>query len=250
MKNKIQTTIALLSVIAFVNVSLAGIPVTCVNCSTNFTQALEYIKDIEQLAEAVKQYEQLVQQTENAITNTMNLPSNLLPNLQSQIRVAVANVNRLNSYKADMDALYTIFTDTWPELEDIKVDGVLMKDRIAAKQNQFKKAAEKMDNVLQSNFQLSGQQLQDLQDSGDFDSYLDDLLSTKEGRQQAIEAGNQINALTVHEMRQTRALLANYVQAQAAEVAQRQNEEKQLEAEEERELATGIQRSGVVLPAP
>jgi len=250
MKNKIQTTIALLSVIAFVNVSLAGIPVTCVNCSTNFTQALEYIKDIEQLAEAVKQYEQLVQQTENAITNTMNLPGNLLPNLQSQIRAAVANVNRLNSYKADMDALYTIFTDTWPELEDIKVDGVLMKDRIAAKQNQFKKAAEKMDNILQSNFQLSGQQLQDLQDSGDFDSYLDDLLSTKEGRQQAIEAGNQINALTVHEMRQTRALLANYVQAQAAELAQRQNEEKQLEAEEERELATGIERSGVVLPAP
>lgn len=250
MKNKIQTTIALLSVIAFVNVSMAGIPVTCLNCSNLFTQALEYIKDIEQLAEAVKQYEQLVQQTENAITNTMNLPSNLLPNLQSQIRAAVANVNRLNSYKADMDALYTIFTDTWPELEDIKVDGVLMKDRIAAKQNQFKKAAEKMDNILQSNFQLSGQQLQDLQDSGDFDSYLDDLLSTKKGRQQAIEAGNQINALTVHEMRQTRALLANYVQAQAAELAQRQNEEKQLEAEEERELATGIERSGVVLPAP
>lgn len=248
MKNKI--TIALLSVITFVNVSMAGIPVTCVNCSNFFTQSLEYIKDIEQLAEAVKQYEQLVKQTENAITNTMNLPSNLLSNLQSQIKVAVANVSRLNSYKADMDALYTIFTDTWPELEDIKVDGVLMEDRIAAKQNQFKKAAEKMDNILQSNFQLSGQQLQDLQDSGDFDSYLDDLLSTKEGRQQAIEAGNQINALTVHEMRQTRALLANYVQAQAAESAQKQNEEKQLEAEEERERATGIERSGVVLPAP
>ena len=247
MKNKI--TIALLSIITFVNVSIAGIPVTCLNCSNLFTQALEYIKDIEQLAEEIKQYDQLVKQTENAITNTMNLPSNLLSNLQSQIKVAVSNVSRLNSYKADMDALYTIFTDTWPELEEIKVDGVLMKDRIAAKQNQFKKAAEKVDNILQSNFRLSGQQLQDLQDSGDFDSYVDDLLSTKEGRQQAIEAGNQINALTVNEMRQTRALLANYVQAQAAESAQKQNEEKQLEAEEEREQATGVERSGVVLPA-
>nr|WP_320192716.1 P-type conjugative transfer protein TrbJ [uncultured Desulfobacter sp.] len=250
MKNKIKITIALLSIITFVNVSMAGIPVTCLNCSNLFTQALEYIKDIEQLAEEIKQYEQLVKQTENAITNTMNLPSNLASNLQSQMRVAVANVNRLKSYKADMDALYTIFTDTWPELEDIKVDGVLMKDRIATKQKQFKKAAEKVDNILQSNFRLSGQQLQDLQDSGDFDSYLDDLLSTKEGRQQAIEAGNQINALTVHEMRQTRALLANYVQAQAAESAQKQNEERQLEAEEEREQATGVERSGVVLPAP
>nr|WP_319492484.1 P-type conjugative transfer protein TrbJ [uncultured Desulfobacter sp.] len=248
MKNKIKTTIVLLSVITFVNVSMAGIPVTCLNCSNLFTQALEYIKDIEQLAEEIKQYEQLVKQTENAITNTMNLPSNLASNLQSQMRVAVANVNRLKSYKADMDALYTIFTDTWPELEDIKVDGMLMKDRIAAKQNQFKKAAEKVDNILQSNFRLSGQQLQDLQDSGDFDSYLDDLLSTKEGRQQAIEAGNQINALTVHEMRQTRALLANYVQAQAAESAQEQNEEKQLEAEEEREQSTGVDMKADILP--
>jgi P-type conjugative transfer protein TrbJ len=107
MKNKIKITIALLSVITFVNVSMAGIPVTCLNCSNLFTQALEYIKDIEQLAEEIKQYEQLVKQTENAITNTMNLPSNLASNLQSQMRVAVANVNRLNSYKADMDALYT-----------------------------------------------------------------------------------------------------------------------------------------------
>jgi|GEM_PF-5662151 len=126
MKNKI--TIALLSIITFVNVSIAGIPVTCLNCSNLFTQALEYIKDIEQLAEEIKQYDQLVKQTENAITNTMNLPSNLLSNLQSQIKVAVSNVSRLNSYKADMDALYTIFTDTWPELEEITVDqGIIEK---------------------------------------------------------------------------------------------------------------------------
>ncbi len=86
MKNKIKTTIVLLSVITFVNASMAGIPVTCLNCSNLFTQALEYIKDIEQLAEAVKRYEQLVKQTEYAVTNTMNLPGNLVQTLSLKSR--------------------------------------------------------------------------------------------------------------------------------------------------------------------
>jgi len=240
MKNKIKTTIVLLSVIAFVNVSMAGIPVTCINCSTIFTQLLEYVKDIEQLMEAVKRYEQLVKQTENMVKNTINLPSNLKSNLESQIRTAVDNVTRLKSYKADMDALYKIFTDTWPELQDLKIDDILMQDRIEMQLKQFSRAAKKIDNVLQSNFQLTGQQLKNLQDSGDFDSYLDDLLSSKKGRQQAIEAGNQINALTVHEMRQTRALLANYVQAQTAALAQEHNAAKLEDADLQQEMEVGI----------
>lgn len=250
MRKKIQTAMILLTFITFINVSMAGIPVTCINCSTMFTQLLEYVKDIEQLMEAVKRYEQLVKQTENMVKNTINLPSNLKSNLESQIMTAVDNVTRLKSYKADMDALYKIFTDTWPELQDLRIDDILMQDRIEMQLKQFSKASEKIDNVLQSNFQLTGQQLQDLQDSGDFDSYLADLLSTKEGRQQAIEAGNQINALTVHEMRQTRALLANYVQAQTAALAQEHNAAKLKDADLQQEMEVEIDVDPNRFPTP
>jgi len=247
MRKKIQTTMILLTFITFINVSMAGIPVTCINCSTMFTQLLEYVKDIEQLMEAVKRYEQLVKQTENMVKNTINLPSNLKSNLESQIMTAVDNVTRLKSYKADMDALYKIFTETWPELRDLKIDDVLMQDRIEMQLDQFSKASEKIDNVLQSNFQLTGQQLQDLQDSGNFDDYLDNLLSSKTGRQQAIEAGNQINALTVNEMRQTRALLANYVQAQTAALAQEHNATKLKDADLQQEMEIGVDRTDAVI---
>lgn len=247
MKNKIRTTIVLLSFITLVNVSVAGIPVTCLNCSTIFTQLMEYIKDIEQLMEAVKRYEQLVKQTENMVKNTMNLPSNLKSNLESQVTTAVDNVTRLKSYKADMDSLKNIFTNTWPELRDLEIDDILMQDRIQMQLDQFSNAVEKIDNVLQSNFQLTGQQLQDLQDSGDFNGYLDDLLSTKEGRQQAIEAGNQINALTVSEMRKTRALLANYVQAQTAALAQEHNKEKLNDADLQQESEIDVDRNNILL---
>ena len=247
MKNKIRTTIVLLSFITLVNVSVAGIPVTCLNCSTIFTQLMEYIKDIEQLMEAVKRYEQLVKQTENMVKNTMNLPSNLKSNLESQVTTAVDNVTRLKSYKADMDSLKNIFTNTWPELRDLEIDDILMQDRVEMQLKQFSNAVEKIDNVLQSNFQLTGQQLQDLQDAGDFNGYLDDLLSTKEGRQQAIEAGNQINALTVSEMRKTRALLANYVQAQTAALAQEHNKEKLNDADLQQESEIDVDRNNILL---
>lgn len=240
MKKKIQTAIVIFFLITFVHVSLAGIPVTCINCSTTFTQLMEYVLQIEELMEGIKRYEELAAQTENMVTNTMNLPSNLKSNLTAQLKEVVSNIEKLNTYKADFTALQTIFTDTWPELKEFKVDGVLMSDQIKTRLKQFESATEKMDNILQSNFQLSGKQLQDMEDSGEFDDYVNDLLSSKEGRQQAIEAGNQINALTVHEMRQTRALLANYVQAQSAALAQEQNEAKLNDADLQQETEIGV----------
>jgi len=249
MKRKIINLIVLFSFFIFSHSSVnAGIPVTCLNCSNLFTQALEYINEIEQLLEAIKRYEELVKQTENMVTNTMNLPSDLKGNLMSKLETAVGNIEKLNTYKADMDALYTIFSDTWPELKDMEVDGVLMTDLINTRRKQFEDSAKKIDNILQSNFQLSGQQLQSMEDSGEFEDYMDDLLSSKTGRQQAIEAGNQINALTVSELRETRSLLASYVQAQATVIAQEQQEKKLFEAEDEREQSTGVERSGASLP--
>ena len=144
MKHKIQIIIFLLFMIVFNSVSMAGIPVTCVNCSTMFTQELEYIKDIEQMLESIKRYTQLVMQTENAITNTMNLPTHLKSNLESQIRVATANIGRLNSYKADMGTLLTIFTKTWPELQNVKIDDILMQDRIEMQLKQFQRPLKKL----------------------------------------------------------------------------------------------------------
>lgn len=251
MKKKLQITLAsfcfvfviaagALSPMVFTSAA-HGMTVTCVNCSNIFTQLMEYIKDIEQLSEAVKRYEELVEQTTNAITNTMNLPTDLVSNIESQIKEAASSVTKLTSFKADMESLSTIFTDTWPELKDFKVDGMLMTEKIKTRVDQFKNTAEKIDDILQSNFKLTGQQLQDLTDSGDFDSYVSDLLSSKTGRQQAIEAGNQINALTVNEMRQTRALLASYVQAQSAVSAQNLHNEKDGAAEIEREMSKGVE---------
>ena len=249
MKTNLQ--IVLLLLITFLSgASVQGRTVYCSNCSTKFKQSMEYVKDVEQMIESVKRYQELVKQTEHDIKNTLNIPSNLQSQLVRQVSNSVMNIEKLNSYKADMDTLGQIFSSTWPELQDLAIDGVSMQDRIAERSRLYEEASTKLNAILQSNFQLSGKQLVELQDSGKFDSYLHDLTSTKKGRLQAIEAGNQINALTIKELRETRALLANYVQSQASESAQKQLAEKQTEQEMKKDQEKGINMQDDILLTP
>ena len=65
---------------------------------------------------------------------------------------------------------------------------------------EWDKWAESVDQASQATFQLSGQQLADLQkDPARFQSYIDNLLSTPDGQQKAIMAGTQLSALQVQE---------------------------------------------------
>ena len=83
--------------------------------------------------------------------------------------------------------------------------------------------------MAKSTFRLSGQQLEDLQrDPTRFQQYIDDLLSTPDGQQKAVMAGNQLSALQVQEARQLRELMATQVQSQLA---------SQMKAEKESQMA-------------
>jgi len=59
--------------------------VTCVNCSTTWTQLLEYGKQAQQLETQLQQYETQLQQYANMVTNTVALPQQLWGNVQSDI---------------------------------------------------------------------------------------------------------------------------------------------------------------------
>ena len=231
----------------------------CVNCSTIFTQLFQYITDLETLSEAVRLYnqevkgyelqidqylefikqtqeliaqsEELVKQTDNMIQNTINLPGNLKDRVISESKSLLGHLQKLKSFKADQDTLGEIYSETFPGLEDIEVDGKPLKERIDVYDAQYEKATEDIDNVLESAFGLSGTQLQTLEETGDFDSYLDKLLSSKEGNLDAIEAGNQIAGIIAKELREQRALTATYVQAQSAWNAQERQKEKNQQKE-------------------
>jgi len=66
-------------------VARAQLAVHCVNCSTMWTQLMEYAKQAQQLETQLQQYQTQLQQYANMVTNTVGLPQELWGNVQSDI---------------------------------------------------------------------------------------------------------------------------------------------------------------------
>jgi len=96
---------------------------------------------------------------------------------------------------------------------------------------EWNKWAANVDQATKATFQLSGQQLADLQqDPGRFQHYIDNLLSSPDGQQKALMAGNQLASLQTLDARQLRELMATHVQS---ELASQMKEEKESQMEQE-----------------
>lgn len=224
-----------------------ALTVTCTNCSTNLVQLLDRITSMEQLQNVIGQYHENIQQTAqqirmvqqnieqyaNMMQNTMQLPANLVNELKGNLTRLANLSSNLKTLRGDIVGLGQVFNSLFPEQSlfgDLAGATPEQVEAANAKyQQQWDKWSESVDQASQATFQLSGHQLDDLQkDAGRFQSYLDELLSTPDGQQKAIMAGNQLSALQVQEARQLRELMATQVQSNLA---------SQMKAEKESQMS-------------
>jgi type IV secretion system protein TrbJ len=205
--------------------------VQCTNCSDIFTQMLSYITEAEQLSEAVATYDELINQTlQNAemiqqaydrystmLKNTASLPETIKNKLTSEFRELVTNIQDIGSFYGDIGALHQIFDDLYPDYESLAneiTSAAKLPDRIAAYRERYEEWTNQANEATKRVFSLTGQQLQDLVYSGEFESQVQELLSTPEGQKEALDAGNQLAGMQLDEARHLRALLATHIQAQ------------------------------------
>jgi P-type conjugative transfer protein TrbJ len=200
-------------------------PVTCTNCSTSWTQVMEQITNLEQLANAVKTYQEAIEQTrqqiqilqttiqqyENMLKNTANLPQNMLGEMRGTFGQLAQLTNSLNLQKGDYMALGEVFDEIYPGLDIIKGlaggDGDMTVDEV------WQKWSEEVDRAALSTFQVTGNQLRDIaENSENLDDQISRLLSTPEGQMQALQSGNSLAALQINELRQLRMLMATNIQ--------------------------------------
>jgi len=206
--------------------------VTCTNCSNMVTQMLEHITGIEQLsalrnqvseamtqtAQQIRMVQQNIERYENMLQNTAQLPSNLVNELKGSL-TRLANLSSiLRTQRGDMVALGQVFMNLFPKQSQFSdlagATPAQVAQANARYEEQWNTWAANVDQATQATFQLSGQQLADLQqDPERFQSYIDNLLSTPDGQQKAIMAGNQLAALQVQEARQLRELMATQAQS-------------------------------------
>ena len=224
-----------------------ALTVTCTNCSTNLVQLLDRITSMEQLQNVIGQYQENIEQTAqqirmvqqnveqyaNMLQNTMQLPANLINEVKGSLTRLSILTSKLKTQRGDIVALGEIFNSLFPELNFLGGLAASAPEQVAAANAKYRehwdKWAATVDQASQATFQLSGQQLEELQqNAGRFDQYLDELLSTPDGQQKALMAGNQLSALQVQEARQLRELMATQVQSNLA---------SQMKAEKESQMS-------------
>ena len=228
--------------------SAKAIPVTCTNCSNMVIQALERVTNMEQLttlmnkykeaitqtAQQIQMVQQLIQQYANMLQNTAQLPSNLINELKGNFTRLASLSSTLQTQRGDMTALGQVFMNLFPE-QSVFADlagasPAQVKQANARYEAEWNKWAANVDEATKATFQLSGQQLADLQKEPErFQSYIDNLLSTPDGQQKAIMAGNQLTALQVQEVRQLRELMATQIQSNLATIMKAEKESQMQE---------------------
>jgi P-type conjugative transfer protein TrbJ len=214
----------------------------CVNCSSIFIQALERITSLKELQTLTSQYSEDIQQTaqqiqmvQNMMQNTASLPGDIKGQLSKELMDLASLTGILKTQRGDMTALAEIFNTLFPsQSEFADLAGASTAEIEAANQkyrNHYKSWSSSVDQASEATFQLSGQQLKDLENAGELQNYINGLLQSPDGQMKAIQSGNQLATIQIQEARQLRELMATTTQSSLAS-QMKTEKESQMETEQ------------------
>jgi len=212
-----------------------GYTVYCTNCSNTAVQSMQhalasqqlanlrdaYTQYVEQTAQQLRMVQQNIEQYANMVQNTLQLPADIISEISSELSKLSAVTNTLHTIRNDITGMANAFDELYRARDELKDLANLPADLLQnggsdTYQSHWDKWSRRVDESTRATFQLSGKQLQELEQSGQLESYINRLLSTPEGQQQALMAGNQLAALQIHESRQLRELIATKFQSDLA----------------------------------
>lgn len=227
--------------------------VYCVNCSERWVQDLERVTNLEQLNQMYSDYKEYVQQTAHLLTNvqqniemitdmthnTANLPSNLLGKVYDEMTRLAQITNALNTIRADIEGTERVYDEYYKTQAEYNrlanLPNRMLTERNITIRADIDKMNERIDTATKATFQLSGSQLKDLEESGKMEDYINELVNNADGRNEMLQAGNQLAKLQYQETRQLRELMATTIQSNLATQV-RDEKDKQLAHEEARTI--------------
>lgn len=208
--------------------------VACPGCSNIWTQLIEKATSLQQYAENIKHtinqvtmIQREVEQYQNMIKNTEGLSMDSLTDVKGLLNGLATSGSRLEVMRADTNAMQKMFTDLYPDFQDLTGFG---EEEEKALDNMSKQ----VDKATLATFQATGAQLEEMKESGTFDNHVDDLLATPEGQMQALSSANHLSSLQLKESRLLRETILTQVQAEATVRAR---------AEKEKQMQTAIERA-------
>lgn len=185
--------------------------VTCVNCSTIWTQLLQYAKEAQSLATQLQQYQTQLQQYANMITNTVALPQEVWGTVQSDIMRVQSLSNAASLLSGNAGSIITrlqsasAYANQAASLGDIA--------------GQFTTWQQTIGNNLNTLGQTLGLQQSQQQNDAAILQALQQHSQSAQGQMQAIQASNELAGANATELAQIQATLVSTAQMQATGMA-------------------------------
>ncbi len=229
--------------------------VYCTNCSERWTQAVERITNIEELKTLYLEYGESIQQTAHQlknvqqniemitdmIHNTAALPRQVLSKISDEMTRFAQITNSINTIREDIMGLERVYDEYYKTQAEYKrlanLPNEMLSERNVTIRADIDKMADRIDTATKATFQLSGSQLKDLEESGKMEDYINDLVNNADGRNEMLQAGNQLAKLQYSEARQLRELVATTIQSNLATQV-RDEKEKQISKEIDDRITT------------
>ena len=251
-----KRVIILLLIFTLWSGSVSAGTVYCKNCSNMATQALQKALASDQLAELKAAYDEYIQQTAqqirmvqqnieqyaNMVQNTVQLPSQLIHEISGELSKLGKVTSALNTIRTDVQGMAGVFDQLYKTQDEFKKLTDLPKELLTGSggmseqyNGYWDQWSKRVDDSTKATFQITASQLKDLEETGRLEAYINSLLSTPDGQQKAIMAGNQLAALQIQESRQLRELIATKFQSDLAS-----QEKAEKESQYSKELAHSL----------
>ena len=185
--------------------------VTCVNCSTTWTQLLEYGKQAQQLETQLQQYETQLQQYANMVTNTAALPQELWGNVQSDIMQVQNLSNAASLLSGNAGSIVTRLQSASAYANQAASLGNIA--------NQFTTWQETIGNNISTLGRTLGLQQSQQATNATLLATLQSHSQSAQGQMQAIQAGNELAHANAVQLQEIQATLSTTAQMQATGMA-------------------------------
>lgn len=185
--------------------------VECVNCSTMWTQLLEYAKQAQQLETQLQQYETQLQQYANMVTNTVAIPQQMWGTVQSDIMQVRNLSNAASLLSGNAGSIVTRLQSASGYASQAANLGNIA--------GQFTTWQQTIGNNVNTLGRTLGLQQDQQASNATVLTTLESHSQSAQGQMQAIQAGNELAHANVAQLQQIQATLTATAQMQATGMA-------------------------------
>lgn len=190
-----------------------ALAVHCTNCSTVFQQASQLAKEVETAINTLQTLQTVILQYQDMITQGLKLPQSFFEPLTQIFGTYQRLYSQSKSLAGNVVGFDRQFRAQFGDYNRY-LDQVLGKDPNYMYTN-YQRWAETGADAMRVAMQSAGHNISALDDEDAMLTKLVNASQNSQGRMQAIQAGNQINAMMVQQLQKTRQMLNDMVQSQS-----------------------------------